>query len=172
MQTSIVAAARARDLLEVLTKDGTLEQIGPFPDGTGRLEVITLSARRAGYWTGPYERRRWVNSGGVYMAAAVKPPTYGGYQGAVSSRRLKPGWSPDQFLRAAAACYHDAVLTANLQSYRENVYAAFQPFEKDTALIDAAEAESENTIHTTIYDEMSREDCIFWLDWLRARKEA
>lgn len=145
-----------------------------MPDDSGRLDVITLVARRLG---GESPERL---TGGVTVSAWLPYPSYGGLPpmyrrpGSASPpiyRRLRPGWTEAQFLRAAEGVYARAREAARLQLRRENVADAFKPYEGD-AMAQAVRAMARKG-HYRIYEMITVEDCAFWLKWLtkwRARR--
>jgi hypothetical protein len=155
----------ARQLLAHLPTDRTRGFL-PVPDGSGRLDVITLVAYRRG--------RGDRLTGEVIVAAWLPEPGYGfmaqfhrrpGWTSPPIASRLRPGWTEAQFLRAAEGVYARALVAARLQLLQENVADAFKPYEGD-AVAQAEFRARKGCPHPWRYRDMTAEDCAFWLKWI------
>ena len=75
--------------------------------------------------------------------------------------RLPQGWQPEDLARAIFDAMEEIRHAEVLAAWRERVFDEMQAREISEALPDRIED------HTTRFEEMTVEDCEFWLDWLQ-----
>lgn len=75
--------------------------------------------------------------------------------------RLQQGWQPEDLARAIFDAMEEIRQAEQLAAWRERVLDEMQAREISEALPERLED------HPTRFEEMSVEDCAFWLDWLR-----
>ncbi len=75
--------------------------------------------------------------------------------------RMQQGWQPEDLARAVFEAMEEIRHAEVLAAWRERVYDEMQAREISEALPERIED------HTTRFEEMSVEDCEFWLAWLQ-----
>ena len=166
---SIVSIDAAHRLLTLLPHDPTPVSLPIIPDGTGRKEGVTLTARRL---TKLGRTRKGAQtsylSGGVKIMATTRQPEYGG-PSLDFTRRLRPNWTPKQFVRAASMCFLEARAACHRFAHAESVYKLVGESVSPTILSLVGTAELESG-HTSIYADMTPDDAAFWMAWFSERK--
>ena len=80
--------------------------------------------------------------------------------------RLKPGWTRKTLSRAIFRLFYQAALAYQIAGRRERVYQAWKSYEHDPK-ISTIVFEGETRGHTSIYTEMTEEDCTYWMNQLK-----
>lgn len=75
--------------------------------------------------------------------------------------RLQPGWQPEDLARSIFEGMEEIRMAEVLAASREQVYDEMQARDIAEALPERVED------HPTRFEEMTEEDCRFWLEWLR-----
>ena len=76
--------------------------------------------------------------------------------------RMQDNWQPEDLARSIFEAMEDVRQSEGLAALREQVFDEMQAREIVDALPERLDG------HTTRFEEMTAEDCAFWLEWLRA----
>ena len=162
MRENIVSGAAAKKLYDVLPNDWKGATIEPISN-----RQIVLSGRRCSVGI-DHEL-----SGGVVVEARLKFNSM--FPNWYWQRRLLPGWTREQFIRAASRCYAEAMEKDDLRKRAENLDVKVVPILANEgvrdAFVDEVDIVEEQSGHPTDYLGMTKEDFLFWEQWIAKWKQ-
>lgn len=170
---SIISGAIARDLIaDTQPRKGLVvgrrEATAGIPiDWTFRLCTFNMSRPTK---ANPWQRVTKVSGGAVLEGKLTRKYQHAPGLGVRSMIRLKPGWNEATVSRAVHRM-HRALMDADpLRQMREKVFQTWEPIREQGVDVEPFVATGEAAEHTAEYEQMTAEDCAYWLDLARTVK--